>query len=201
MAFVMGSSAKCREIIPNDRAILAVTYASPCVGNEAFSEAMYELEEKDIVHHVRFSNQGDIVPVGFSLPIFGGYTQSGCNFYLRDGTKMELGGFNNTQTFWSEVNLNAAECHSMESHQANLFYKDSTGKNVNAEIWRRYLHEIFESVKKGVDLDDIPDTRPYEDMVVAELKEELRARELAVSGRKAELVERLRDSDKHYIYE
>jgi hypothetical protein len=140
MSFVVGCSEKCREILPPGMPILAVTYASPCVGNEAFSKAMFELQEQNITHHLRFTNEGDLVPVFFS---FDEYTQSGCNFHLREGQLMELGGFGNTQTFWSELNLDAEERHSMFSHQKHLFYKVDGKNHVNAKIWKRYLEDIF----------------------------------------------------------
>jgi len=195
ITFIIGSCKKCCSMFPTP--ILAVTYASPPVGNEAFSAEMYNLEKKNIARHVRITNEGDLVPVLF---FFDGYTQSGCNFYVRDNQEMKLGGFGNTQTIFSEFRFNLSESgrrHGVGSHQQHLFYKVG-GKNVNFKIWKRYLTDCFTAVEEGKDLSSVPDERPYEVRFVVELKEELRARGFRVprrKGRKDDLIQRLREDD------
>jgi hypothetical protein len=54
--------------------VIAITFASPNVGDELFNKAYQRLEKKGLVRHIRVSNAGDIVPV--SVPGFG-YTQTG----------------------------------------------------------------------------------------------------------------------------
>lgn len=195
IAFALGSSDKCRRILP-PQPIVAVTYASPCVGNVEYNEAMQQLEETNILRHIRITNQGDLVPVG--LQLFRGYApaSSGSNFHLRDGEVMEATGFGNTKTFGSQFNRNAADCHSLDgnftsSYTNRLYYKVGDN-NINSKIWRHDFEMLYELLKKGEDLSLIPLT--FKDMYVRELRAELRDRGLSETGNKTSLLARLEES-------
>ena len=72
----------------NATPLTAVTFASPMVGNDGFREAYRMLEDRDLVRHIRVSNEGDVVPV--SIPGFGLYTQTGINIHTRKNLPMEV---------------------------------------------------------------------------------------------------------------
>ena len=118
MTFVVGSSETCRDLFPSP--ILGISYASPSVGNKAFSDAMNKLQKDGIAYHIRITNEADLVPVGFFW-----YEQSGINFHAKYGQELKLGGSGNTQTLFSEFRFNITQCveaHSVASHSVRDSY-------------------------------------------------------------------------------
>jgi hypothetical protein len=190
LTFALGASEKCRETLPQP--ITGVTYASPCVGNAAFSKSMHQLLEKKIAQHIRITHQGDVVPVGYTTLGYG-YTQTGCNLHVAEGEIVKLGGFGNTQTTWNQRSSEFGTCHSMPSYTDALYWKKKDGKvNGNSKVWAWDIDTVLDCVKQGKDILDLP--RPMTLWTVNELKQELRSRNLKVSGNKAELIARLERS-------
>jgi hypothetical protein len=96
LAYHLGANDYLKKSIPAGVPITAVSFASPQVGNNGYNEAFAELERKGIIRHMRFSNEGDIVPVA---PFGFGYTQTGLHLFLKDNKKaMEVGHRNLKQT-------------------------------------------------------------------------------------------------------
>lgn len=189
LTFALGSSEKCRRILPQP--ITGVTYASPCVGDAAFSKSMHQLQEEKIAQHIRITHQGDLVPVAYASLWYAGYTQTGCNLHVAAGKIMKLGGFGNTkETTWSQLNRKLMTRHSMTSYSGALYWKEKGGKvNGNTKVWAWDFDTVVDCVKDGRDILDLH--RPLIFWTLEELKQELRSRGLKVSGKKAELVARL----------
>ena len=82
MALKLATSDKLKKY-PSAFPVTAITFASPQVGGDDYQQAFSLLEKAGRLRHVRFSNQGDIVPVAPPSSI--GYTQTGVTIHVQEG--------------------------------------------------------------------------------------------------------------------
>jgi hypothetical protein len=116
LAYHLASSGKIKDVIPGGL-ITAISFASPQVGNKGYNEAFQELERKGLIRHLRVSNQGDVVPLGF----FGfGYTQTGVHMHLKDGEEMEIGYRNPKGPLSQGFSFKTGDYHMLESYMERL---------------------------------------------------------------------------------
>mmetsp|Transcript_21018 Transcript_21018/g.26537 ORF Transcript_21018/g.26537 Transcript_21018/m.26537 type:complete len:458 (+) Transcript_21018:143-1516(+) len=80
-AFAIAGTKRAQSFLPKGKPIIAVTYASPEVGNKGYQTYFNELEKNDQVRHLRVSNKGDLVPFGLGL-LVPGYKQPGVNIHV-----------------------------------------------------------------------------------------------------------------------
>jgi hypothetical protein len=129
--------------------ITAITFASPCVGNDGFRKAYQELEAKNCLRHLRISNEGDVIPV---LPA-GGYTQTGVHLHaLKDHEKPAEVGYRLVKPFLSQVTagftFNLPKLpdsfltnHGCEEYHNRLFGSVSETKKILLEMTIEKLYE------------------------------------------------------------
>jgi len=121
--------------------VTAVTFAAPVIGNYELDEHYLELEKKGFLRHLRFSNEGDIVPtnriaIPFAmkgnppLPFFSNngstwqYKQNGLNIFFRKNGEMEI-RHNVTHSFLSQVGMNSAEYHYLTEYEKRMRTKEN----------------------------------------------------------------------------
>ena len=150
LAYQLASRGTLQEF-DNAAPVTAVTWASPMVGNEGFRQAFEQLEDKDLVRHIRVSNAGDLVPV---LPPVFGYTQTGINMHVKgNGEDMEVGYQCDHEDFKSQFQYalknkssikglvnDFNKYHTIEDYKQNLF-----GSSVfNDEYFDKTIEELYE---------------------------------------------------------
>ena len=131
LSFLLAGSKKT-EFIP--KPIVAVTYASPVVGNKGFVQAYQDLEKEDKVRHIRVSNDKDMVPG----TVFG-FKQTGINFHVKDGP-MEV-GYLKSNSIISQTNLAPLDRHNLYgegSYNRRLF------RDENSEYLKMTVNELYE---------------------------------------------------------
>ena len=140
LAFLL-AGMKETEFIP--KPIVAVSFASPVVGNKEFFLAYQDLEKERKLRHIRISNENDIVPGTPGL----GYIQTGVNIHVQD-KKAEV-GYPNTKTIISQMSPNFIARHSLEGDKcyANRIYKKDakSDKLLNSDILSMSINELYEN--------------------------------------------------------
>lgn len=117
--------------------ITAITFASPCVGNEGFRKAYQELEKNGLVHHLRTSNEGDFVPVIFRLF---GYTQTGVHVHApKDYGKAVEVGYLLVKDFPGGGWWRPTMAHGLDEHHKRLF--NSTEQTM--EILNKKISDFY----------------------------------------------------------
>ncbi len=112
--------------------VVAVTYASPRVGNKAYQAAFKVLEEEGKLRHIRVSNHGDVVAVAPSV----GYYQTGVNLHVKPNGKMEI-GYEKDRSMLAQIRLNSASMHSLSYYHERIFREE------NSEIIQMNVEEIY----------------------------------------------------------
>jgi len=120
-----------KDEIPVER-VIAITYASPRVGNKKYQSDFTALELEGKLRHIRVSNKGDVVPVA---PTFGFY-QTGINLHLNPTGKM-LCEHNNSTRFFSQFNVGAVGKHSLKSYLERMSCED------NKDILKMTVDELY----------------------------------------------------------
>lgn len=105
------------------RPVIAITFASPQAGDNAYSKAFQALESMRHLLHIRISNEGDIFPkLPPAFPL--GYTQTGVNLHLHSDKNMEI-GYRNLKWRISELSFNIGKTHSLKTHYTHLNKKEN----------------------------------------------------------------------------
>lgn len=115
LAFYLAASGKLQDVLKG-RPVTAISFASPQVGDNGYSEAFQVMESKGDLVHIRISNQDDIVPVS---PPFLGYTQTGVNLHLHGNEDMEI-GYPNLKRFTAQLGLRPLYHHSLKTYYERL---------------------------------------------------------------------------------
>ena len=118
----------------NAKQVIAVTYASPRVGNKEFRHNYDTLERAGKLRHVRVSNEGDIVAVAPSM----GYWQTGLNLHVKPDGRMET-KYQNEKSFWSQMNFGAVEKHGLGS------YHERMSLDENKEILDMSVDDLYKN--------------------------------------------------------
>ncbi len=129
--------------------VKVMSYASPCVGDEAYNKEFMYLESEKILRHIRVSNETDVVPTfnidaPYRFLITGDtslYTQNGMNLFLRpDGQKM-VDSYGNPKEFSSQFSLLGAMtslvAHSLVTHEERMHYDE------NEEVFDQTVEELY----------------------------------------------------------
>lgn len=131
--------------LPNQ--IKALTFASPCVGNDDYNKEFQALEKKGFLRHIRVSNEGDVVPTNNIIPpfsfVFKGdtrdYTQNGVNLFLLPNGKL-VTDYGNTKSMLSQFNiLKSLECHLLPMYRARV------ESPANKEVYQQTVEEIYQT--------------------------------------------------------
>jgi hypothetical protein len=101
--------------------VVAITYASPRVGNKEYQQTFAKLEKAGILRHLRVSNDGDVVAVAPSF----GYYQTGVNIHVKPDGKMVV-GYGADRNFFTQLRLSSASMHSLTHYHARLFREENT---------------------------------------------------------------------------
>jgi predicted lipase len=132
LAFILAGILEAKELPA--KKVIAITYASPRVGNKKFQKAFKALEKEGKLRHIRVSNDGDVVPVAPSL----GYYQTGVNLHVKPKGKMKV-GYRKDRNFFTQVRLSSASMHSLDYYHERIFREE------NADIIRMNIEEIYEN--------------------------------------------------------
>lgn len=145
LAFILAGSKRA-DFIP--KPVIAISFASPIAGNDNYLRAFQDLEKEDKLRHIRVSNSHDVVPV--ELPT---YRQTGVNFHLREGKKMEV-GYRNPKNIFSQICFgcqisfgSAAARHSLEgdgSYYSRLYVRGENGELLNKDDMDKSVKELYE---------------------------------------------------------
>jgi hypothetical protein len=117
--------------------IRALSFASPHVGNRAYARGFQAMEEAGLVRHIRFTNEGDIVPVG----TFGfGYSQTGVNIYFRRGERRaaEVSYSTVARSVFSQLSFESVECHMMSSYTTRFM------RPINKPLHAKTIDQLYE---------------------------------------------------------
>ena len=112
--------------------IIAITYASPRVGNKKYQAEFTNFEIEGKLRHIRVTNKGDCVPVA---PTFGFY-QTGINLHVHPDGRM-LCEHNNSTSFMSQFNLGAMSKHSLTAYLLHMFNKE------NKDILKMSVDDLY----------------------------------------------------------
>lgn len=120
--------------------VTAITFASPQVGDASFQQASSLLEKAGRLRHIRFSNQGDLVPVLPPAAILG-YTQTGVTIHVQDGLKAEIGYRNPLKSFLSQMGWNnPLDRHELTDYFERMHLNNPELKTKNVEnLYQDYL--------------------------------------------------------------
>jgi len=134
LAFALAGS-KLTEDLP--KPIVAISYASPRVGNRGYLQKYQQLEKAGKLRHIRVSNQGDVVTVAPS----GGFYQTGLNLHVAPGKQVEI-AYSKDRSFWSQVNVNALGNHGLATYHKRLFIeRNLTDISSNVEeLYQKYVN-------------------------------------------------------------
>ena len=113
LAFALAGSKLTAEL---PKPIVAISYASPRVGNKGYLKKYQELEKAGKLRHIRVSNEGDVVTVAPS----GGFHQTGLNLHVAPGKKVAI-EYCKDRSFWSQLNTNALGNHGLATYHKRLF--------------------------------------------------------------------------------
>lgn len=138
LAFILAGSKRA-DFIP--KPVIAISFASPVVGNDNYLRAFQDLEKEDKLRHIRVSNMHDVVPV--ELPT---YRQTGVNFHVREGKKTEV-GYRNPKNLFSQISFGSAARHSLEgdgSYYSRLYARGENGELLNKDDMDKSVKELYE---------------------------------------------------------
>jgi len=138
-AFVLAGSEKT-AFIP--KPINAISFASPIVGTSGFLKEYQKLERDGKLRHIRVSNQHDIVSA--ELP---GYKQTGVNFHVKKGEKMEVKYLNPKRglSLLSLDTLNGAHMLQTETgHYPHIFAEDENGNLLNKDDLDKSIEQLYD---------------------------------------------------------
>ena len=109
--------------------IVAISYASPRVGDKGYLAKFKQLEKKGMLRHIRVSNEGDIVAVSPSA----GFYQTGLNLHVAPGKQVEI-GYCKDRSIWSQLNVSALANHGLPTYHKRLFiHRNSADINSSVE--------------------------------------------------------------------
>lgn len=137
-AFVLAGSEKT-AFIP--KPINAITFASPIVGTSGFLKEYQKLERDGKLRHIRVSNQHDVVS---SQPP--GYTQTGVNFHVKAGEKMEV-AYLNPKPVLSLLRRDSGAAHSLLSkvgYYPHIYAKDEHGNFLNQDDLDKSIEQLYD---------------------------------------------------------
>lgn len=137
-AFVLAGSEEA-SFIP--KPINAISFASSVVGSSGYLEEFQNLEREGKLRHIRVSNENDVVAVQFP-----GYKQTGVNFHVKEGEKMEV-AYLNPKTLRSQARMDSGPKHSLVgegSYESRLFVKDENGKFFNKEVLDKSIEQVYD---------------------------------------------------------
>jgi len=126
--------------------VKALTFASPCVGNEDYQKEFQALEKKGLLRLIRISNELDVVPTNKFFPPVSGicgtdakhYSQNGVNLHYHPDGKLDV-GYIQTKSLKSQFHLlKSAACHSVST------YIERVGKEGSQEVYKRSIEELYE---------------------------------------------------------
>jgi hypothetical protein len=115
--------------------IQATSFASPQVGNVAYAQAFQAMEAAGLLRHLRFTNEGDLVPVT-SLRF--GYHQTGVNVFVREDEKAKVEYRQNCRSFFSQMRVDSACRHSMSSYKARF------RNDINKHLFCKTIEEMYQ---------------------------------------------------------
>jgi len=132
LAFALAGSKESADL---PKPIIAVSYASPRVGNKGYLEKYKQLEKEGLLRHIRVSNQGDIVTVSPSM----GFYQTGLNIHVAEGKEVEI-GYCKDRSFMSQLNTNALGNHGLPTYHGRLFIsRNTTAISMDIEeLYKKY---------------------------------------------------------------
>mmetsp|Transcript_32760 Transcript_32760/g.48022 ORF Transcript_32760/g.48022 Transcript_32760/m.48022 type:complete len:434 (-) Transcript_32760:86-1387(-) len=132
LAFALAGSKESADL---PKPIIAVSYASPRVGNKGYLEKYKQLEKEGLLRHIRVSNQGDIVTVSPSM----GFYQTGLNIHVTEGKEVEI-GYCKDRSFMSQLNTNALGNHGLPTYHGRLFIsRNTTAISMDIEeLYKKY---------------------------------------------------------------
>lgn len=100
--------------------VIAISYASPRVGNKRYQEEFTCLECEGKLRHIRVSNEGDIIPVS----PWGGYYQTGVNLHVNpEGRATTI--HNKNTSLMSQINPGMLGKHSLISYNERMFVDEN----------------------------------------------------------------------------
>jgi hypothetical protein len=125
--------------------VKALTFASPCVGNQDYQKEFHELEKKGFLRLLRISNENDVVPTNnFYVPVSyicgtnaAHYIQNGVNLHYHPNGKLDV-GYLQTKSTWSQSTLYSGSAHGVNE------YMKRVGGEGSHEIYKRSIEEIYE---------------------------------------------------------
>jgi hypothetical protein len=118
LAFTLAGNLETAKL-PTKK-VVAITYASPRVGNKKYQKAFEKLEKDGILRHIRVSNNGDIVP---AAPSFG-YYQTGVNMHVKPKGKMKI-GYEKDRNMILQIRLSSASMHGLQYYHERIFRKEN----------------------------------------------------------------------------
>ena len=141
-AFTLAGSELGKRIIPK-KPVTAFTYASPECGGIPYMDAFNKLEKEGQLRHLRFSNQGDCVPILVSRlrPFISKRGQPGINIHVYPDKKADVGYNQMIMFFYNLFNTsNVLTKHSPGDYKDNLLEHnpDILAKSVE-ELYAQYV--------------------------------------------------------------
>jgi hypothetical protein len=125
--------------------ITALTYASPCVGNDDYNKEFQYLEKKGNLRHVRIANEQDVVPTNNIIPpasfaIKGNtklYTQNGVNLFLHADKEVTV-DYRATKSCRSQLKLSK----NLDYHYVPEYYK-RVELLANKKVYQQTVEELY----------------------------------------------------------
>lgn len=134
LSFALAGSTITRDEFP--RAVTAITFGSPKVGNGVWLREYQYLENQGYLRHIRVSNQGDMVCVVPNIPF--GYTQTGVNIHLFPAKKAAV-TYDNERSLVSSLACNSpGNVHGLE-----CYYERLIGNDRNRRIMKRSVEDFY----------------------------------------------------------
>lgn len=133
-AFMLAGHAETTFI---QKPVIAITFASPVVGNRGFLKTFKELENANKLRHIRVSNRHDVVPcagTGFMR-----FKQTGVNLHVKDG-KMKV-KYLNPKSLFSQFRSDSLHSHFLYGEGC---YKSRLFRDENKDILNMTIDELYE---------------------------------------------------------
>ena len=123
LAFVLAGSEET-NFLPTGKPVIAMTYASPEVGNSCYQETFTKLEKQKTLRHLRVTNDGDVVPFGYNfIAPFLDYKQTGVNIHLFENG---LASVERDRIFMSSVDpFTFIDMHDLYTYKSRLFNEEN----------------------------------------------------------------------------
>lgn len=138
-AFMIAASDAAKSFLPPNKPVIAVTYASPEVGNKGYEKHFNVLEKQDRLRHLRVSNQGDLVAFILSTiaPLLG-WKQPGVNVHVAPNKAVEIAYDKVKMAFAFSNPLNM---HSLDIYRQRLFNKHNLGLDIDSKCVEDFYNE------------------------------------------------------------